>query len=83
MYLRVLRQLVKVLSKAHSIIYQQSLLTRELTVDWKLANVSPIYRKFILEDVSYHGEKKKIVRNTQHGFMKNKSCLTRQPFLMV
>ncbi|GAB0205013.1 mitochondrial enolase superfamily member 1 [Grus japonensis] len=42
---RVLRQLVEVLTKPHSIIYQQSWLTREVPVDWSLAIMMPIYKK--------------------------------------
>ena len=42
---RVLRELAEVLIKPLSIIYQQSWLTGEVPVDWKLANVTLIYRK--------------------------------------
>ncbi|GAB0180201.1 hypothetical protein GRJ2_000485400 [Grus japonensis] len=42
---RVLRELAEVLTKPLSIIYQQSWLTGEVPVDWKLANVTPIYKK--------------------------------------
>lgn len=38
---RVLRELLKVLTKSLSVIYQQSWLTKEVPVDWKLANVMP------------------------------------------
>ena len=41
---RVLRELVEVLTKPLCIIYQQSWPTGEVTVDWKLANVTPIYK---------------------------------------
>ncbi|GAB0184114.1 mitochondrial enolase superfamily member 1 [Grus japonensis] len=47
---RVLRELVEVLTKPFSIIYQQSWLTREVPVDWRLANVMPIYKKGWKED---------------------------------
>ncbi|GAB0198925.1 mitochondrial enolase superfamily member 1 [Grus japonensis] len=47
---RVLRELVEVLTKPLSIIYQQSWLTREVPVDWRLANVMPIYKKGWKED---------------------------------
>ncbi|GAB0188589.1 mitochondrial enolase superfamily member 1 [Grus japonensis] len=47
---RVLRELVEVFTKPLSIIYQQSWLTREVPVDWKLANVTPIYKKVQKED---------------------------------
>lgn len=42
---RVLRELVEELTKPLSIIYQQSRSTMEVPGDWKLANVTPIYRK--------------------------------------
>ncbi|PKU39375.1 rna-directed dna polymerase from mobile element jockey- hypothetical protein [Limosa lapponica baueri] len=47
---RVLRELVEVLTKPLSIIYQQSWLTEEVLVDWKLTNVTPIYKKGRKED---------------------------------
>ena len=50
MYPRVLRELVELLTKPLSIIYQQSWLTREVPVDWKLANVIPIHKKGWKED---------------------------------
>ncbi|GAB0186385.1 mitochondrial enolase superfamily member 1 [Grus japonensis] len=48
---RVLRDLVEVLTKPLSIIYQQSWLTGEVPVDWRLANVAPIYKKGWQEDL--------------------------------
>ncbi|KAK4828086.1 hypothetical protein QYF61_023146 [Mycteria americana] len=42
---RVLRKLAEVLTKPLSIIYQQSWLTGEVPVDWRLANVTPIHKK--------------------------------------
>jgi len=42
---RVLKELVDVLAKPISIIYQQFWLTGEVQVAWKLANVTPIYKK--------------------------------------
>ncbi|GAB0204856.1 mitochondrial enolase superfamily member 1 [Grus japonensis] len=47
---RVQRELVEVLTKPLSIIYQQSWLAREVPVDWRLANVMPIYKKGWKED---------------------------------
>ncbi|GAB0180800.1 mitochondrial enolase superfamily member 1 [Grus japonensis] len=47
---RVLRELAEVLTKPLSIIYQQSWLTREVPVDWRLANVMPIHKKGWKED---------------------------------
>ncbi|KFM12913.1 hypothetical protein AS27_00888, partial [Aptenodytes forsteri] len=47
---RVLRELAEVLAKPLSIIYQQSWLTGEVPDDWRLANVTPIYKKGRKED---------------------------------
>ena len=47
---RVLRELAEVLTKPLSIIYQQSWLTGEVPVDWRVANVTPIYKKGQKED---------------------------------
>ncbi|KAK4826010.1 hypothetical protein QYF61_003783 [Mycteria americana] len=42
---RVLRELVEVFTKPLSILYQQSWLTGEVPVDWRLAHVMPMYKK--------------------------------------
>ncbi|KFP41737.1 hypothetical protein N324_06633, partial [Chlamydotis macqueenii] len=47
---RVLRELAEVLTKPLSIVYQQSWQTVEVPVDWRLANVTPIYKKGQKED---------------------------------
>ncbi|KAK4806957.1 hypothetical protein QYF61_027324 [Mycteria americana] len=47
---RVLRELVEELAKPLSIIHQQSWLTGEVPDDWRLANVTPIYKKGQKED---------------------------------
>ncbi|KFO84021.1 hypothetical protein N320_11586, partial [Buceros rhinoceros silvestris] len=47
---RVLRELAEVLTKPLSTIYQQSWLNREVQIDWRLANVTPIYKKGWKED---------------------------------
>ncbi|KAK4823951.1 hypothetical protein QYF61_008337 [Mycteria americana] len=48
---RVLKELADVLTKPLSIIYQQSWLTGEVPVEYRLANVIPIYRKGWKEDM--------------------------------
>ncbi|GAB0181371.1 mitochondrial enolase superfamily member 1 [Grus japonensis] len=48
---RVLRELAEVLTKPLSTISHQSWLTREVPVDWRLANVTPIYKKGQKEDL--------------------------------
>ena len=45
LHLRVLRELVDVVAKPLSIIFQQSWLTGDVPLDWKLANVMPIFKK--------------------------------------
>ncbi|KAM9590717.1 uncharacterized protein ACIBXB_005842 isoform 1-T1 [Morphnus guianensis] len=47
---RVLRELAEVLAKPLSIIYQRSWSTGEVPEDWRLANVTPIYKKGQRED---------------------------------
>ncbi|KAK4815363.1 hypothetical protein QYF61_001351 [Mycteria americana] len=49
-HLRVLKELADVFTKLLSIIYQQSWLTGEVPADWRLANVTPIYKKGRKED---------------------------------
>ncbi|KFV59493.1 hypothetical protein N341_04886, partial [Tyto alba] len=48
---RALKELTEVLTKSLSIIYQQSWLSGEGPVDWRLANVTPIYKKSQKEDL--------------------------------
>ncbi|KAK4815404.1 LOW QUALITY PROTEIN: hypothetical protein QYF61_001392 [Mycteria americana] len=47
---RVLKELAEVLTKPLSIIYQQSWLTGEVPADWRLVNVTPIFKKGRKED---------------------------------
>ncbi|KAK4820687.1 hypothetical protein QYF61_003607 [Mycteria americana] len=47
---RVLKELAGVLTKPLSIIYQQSWLTGEVPADWRLANVTHIFKKGRKED---------------------------------
>lgn len=42
---RVLTKLAEVITKSLSIIYQKSWLTRELPVDWRLANMIPVSKE--------------------------------------
>ena len=48
---RVLRELAEVIAELLSVIYQRSLLTGEVSEDWRLANVTPIYKKGCREDL--------------------------------
>ncbi|KAK4814395.1 LOW QUALITY PROTEIN: hypothetical protein QYF61_018154 [Mycteria americana] len=98
--IRVLRELAELLTKPLSILYQQSWVTGEVPVDWRLANVTPIYKKgrkedpgnyrpvsltlvlgkvmeqIILSAITWHVEDNQVIRPSQHGFMKGRSCLT-------
>ena len=47
---RVLRELADVVAKPLSIILLQSRLTRNVQVDWRLANVMPIFKKVRRDD---------------------------------
>ncbi|KFQ81720.1 hypothetical protein N337_12249, partial [Phoenicopterus ruber ruber] len=51
---RVPNELAEVLTKPLSIIDQQSWLTGEVPVDWRLANVTPIYKKGRKEDPGHY-----------------------------
>ncbi|GAB0179171.1 mitochondrial enolase superfamily member 1 [Grus japonensis] len=96
----LLRKLAEVLTKPLSIIYQQSWLIREVPVDWRLANVTPTYKKgqkedvgnyrpvslalvpgkvmkqIILSAITWHVQDNQVIRPSQHGCMKGRSCLT-------
>ncbi|KAK4827581.1 hypothetical protein QYF61_019483 [Mycteria americana] len=96
---RVLRELAEVLTKPLSILYQQSWLSGEVPVDWRLANVMPIYKKgrkedlgncrpvsltsvpgkvmeqIIMSAIMQHVQDNQVIRPSQHGFMKGRSCL--------
>ncbi|KAK4819260.1 hypothetical protein QYF61_000471 [Mycteria americana] len=98
---RVLRELVEVLTKLLSILYQQSWLTGEVPIDWRLANVTPIYKKgqkedlgnyrpvsltsvlekvmeqIILSAITQHIQDNQVIRPSQHGLTKGRSCLAK------
>ncbi|KAK4821568.1 hypothetical protein QYF61_023475 [Mycteria americana] len=89
---RVLEELAEVLTKPLSMIYQQSWLTGEVRADWRLANVTPIFKKgrkedpgnyrpvsltsIILSAITRHVEDNQGIKPSQHGFRKGRSCLT-------
>ncbi|GAB0176867.1 mitochondrial enolase superfamily member 1 [Grus japonensis] len=96
----VLRELAEVLIRPLSMVYQQSWLNGEVPVDWRLANVTPVYKKggnedpgnyrpvsltsvlgkvmeqIILSAITWHVQDNQVIRASQHGFMKGRSCLT-------
>ena len=77
-----------VIAKPLSIIYQCSLLTGEVPEDWRLANMTPIYKKgcrevsgkimeqIVLREITRHVQGNRGIRPSQHGFTKGRSCLT-------
>ncbi|KAK4811266.1 LOW QUALITY PROTEIN: hypothetical protein QYF61_022163 [Mycteria americana] len=99
-YIIRLPPLAQALTKPLSILYQQSWLTGEVPVDWRLANVMPTYKKgrkedpgnyrpvsltsvpgkvmeqIILSAITRHVQDNQVIRPSQHGFMKGRSCLT-------
>ncbi|KAK4808572.1 hypothetical protein QYF61_009875 [Mycteria americana] len=83
-HLRVLRELVEELAKPLSIIYQQSWLTGEAPDDWRLANVTPVYKKGWKVDAGNYRPVSLISacagqpgdHASQRGFRKSRSCLT-------
>jgi len=100
MHPRVLRELADVIAEALSIISERSWRTGDVPVDWRKANVTPIFKKgkkedpgnyrpvsltsipgkvmeqLILELINKQVEENKVIRSSQHGFTKGKSCLT-------
>ena len=96
----VLRELAEVIAKLLSIIFERSWRTGEVPEDWRIANVTLVFKKgkeedpgnyrpvsltsvpgkvleqLVLDAISKQLEEKKVMRSSQHGFTKGKSCLT-------
>ncbi|XP_010079416.1 PREDICTED: melatonin receptor type 1B [Pterocles gutturalis] len=68
---RVLRELAEVLTKSLYIIYHQSWLTREVPVDWRLANVMSIYKKDHKEDA---GNYRPVILTLVMGKVMEQTC---------
>ena len=72
-YPRIMRELVEVIAKPLSIIYQQFSTTGEVPDDWRLASVTLIYKKSQKEDlrnyrIGAHGlEYDHLMRRTTRG----------------
>ena len=47
---RVLKELVDVTARSLSVIYQRSCKSGEVPTDWKLASITPIYKKGVRKD---------------------------------
>uniref|UniRef100_A0A493TRX7 Reverse transcriptase domain-containing protein n=1 Tax=Anas platyrhynchos platyrhynchos TaxID=8840 RepID=A0A493TRX7_ANAPP len=96
----VLRELAEVITEPLFIIFERSWRTGEVPEDWRIANVTPVFKKgkkddpgnyrpvsltsvpgkvleqFVMDAISKQLEEKKVMRSSQHGFTKGKSCLT-------
>jgi len=53
-HLEVLRELMELIAKMLSTIYQWSWATRKVLEDWRCASVTPIYKKGCMEDPENH-----------------------------
>jgi len=97
---RMLIELADEISHTVAELFNKSLSYGDIPHDWKLANVTPIFKKgkktstanyrpvsltvnlckvfesLIRDKMIEHLEKFKLIKDTQHGFVKNKSCLT-------
>ena len=97
---RVIKQINNEISKPLAKIFNISLSSSTVPNDWKLANVTPIFKKgdksnpgnyrpisltsivgklletIIRDKLVKHLEENNLIRDTQHGFRHNRSCLT-------
>ena len=100
LYPRILKELANEIAEPLQIIFNKSLIEGKVPQDWKLANVTPIFKKgsrnlssnyrpvsltsvvcrvlesIIRDFVSDYLDKNKLIKDSQHGFSKGKSCQT-------
>ena len=100
MHPRVLKEMAREIANALAIIYQNSINSGVVPADWKLANVTPLFKKggrqkagnyrpvsltsvvgkmlesIIKEEIARHLDGNCPIGQTQHGFIKGRSCLT-------
>lgn len=96
----VLKKLSSVIANPLSVIFKKSFNTGIVPDEWKLANVTAVYKKgskslinnyrpisltsqvckimetLVRDTVVEHLQKYKLIKDSQHGFMKGRSCLT-------
>ncbi len=99
-YPTVIKQVKHEIAKPLAQIFNKSLQSGAVPIDWKTADVTPIFKKgsreipgnyrpisltsiickilesIIRDKVVDYLEKHALIKNTQHGFRKNRSCLT-------
>jgi len=97
---RLLKRLANVVARTHSVVYQRSWECEEVPGDWKIANLTPVFKKGKKEDagnyqsvslssvsgkimekiilgvLEKHFKENAVIGQSQHGFMKGKSCHT-------
>ena len=97
---RILLELSEEISETVAELFNKSLKSGDVPQDWKMANVTAVYKKgkksspsnyrpvsltvnlckifesVMRDSIIQHLEKHKLVTGSQHGFVKNKSCLT-------
>ena len=100
LYPRILKELANEIAEPLQVIFNKSLNEGKVPQDWKLANVTPIFKKgsrnlrsnyrpvsltsvvcrvlesVIRDYVTDYLNKYKLIKESQHGFSKGKSCQT-------
>ena len=97
---RMLLELSEEISDTVAVLFNKSLTSGDIPLDWKLANVSAVFKKgkksspsnyrpisltvnlckvfesIMRDKLIEHLEKYELIKESQHGFVRNKSCLT-------
>jgi len=97
---RLLQQVAWEIAPALTIVFRKSLASGDVPADWRLANVTPIFKKgkkadpgnyrpvsltsicgklmeaHLKREITNHLKIHRLLRSSQHGFLKGKSCTT-------